>query len=501
MLDTILGWLSGTSIDDPECSPLYWLHGVAGSGKSTVAKTVAKISSGRGHSLLCFFCRRDAPELSNPRRFFSTLSFLLAQRHAGYRRALYDLLSDPDNAGIGDDTISEQYQRLFKELLHHISEPLQCLIFIIDALDECGSPQEQAETAEFLVSLSRLVPWLKVLVTSRSEPRIGDVFARGKRKCTVSSIDDEVDKHADIRLYICARLAALSIQAETSIVDTLVAHASGSFIWCTTLFKYLEDRVDAEGVLMNLLADLKDGTSSTAGLVYDGLYTLYDQVLTLAIRNRADLPFARDILSLIFVSSATRPLSCDAIAGPLKRKVAPVRTVVRALHAVLYEEQEHEGPGGGAVRACHNSFRDYTSKNIDEWSVTGWRELGAVHLAVAERSLEVMVDELKFNICQLEGPPVLNTDIPDLDSLISTHISSVLQYGALFWLHHLSSSGMSIAALGEDLRRRVVQVISEVKVLFYLEVLSLLDAIEHGARLFFQCSTHFKVNYLFIKEN
>ena len=66
-------WINNT---DPTQPNLFWLFGHAGSGKSTVAHTIAKMAddSVREIGLSCFVCKRDDPDRSNPRRLLPTLA-------------------------------------------------------------------------------------------------------------------------------------------------------------------------------------------------------------------------------------------------------------------------------------------------------------------------------------------------------------------------------------------------------------------------------------------
>lgn len=85
-----------------DASPaLVWLYGLAGSGKSSVANSVAEnIEAKEEFELTCFFCKRDDPELSNPSRFFPTLAYHIGRYNASYRAALVDLLNKPEANGI-----------------------------------------------------------------------------------------------------------------------------------------------------------------------------------------------------------------------------------------------------------------------------------------------------------------------------------------------------------------------------------------------------------------
>lgn len=490
LLDKLAAWRAATATDstDERVPSLHWLCGAAGTGKSTVAKTFAKREKDRGTRVVGFFCQRDIAELSNPRRLLPTLSYTLAKQHPGYGRAIVKTLVDPDYEGIASDNLQEQFAVLFRRLLPVLHPSRDVFVFIIEALDECGSARDQETIAQHLLELGDSLPWIKVLVTSRKEPLL--VLKFTESVCKVTDIAQEADTTEDIRHYIMHQLCILDIPVEkhSSITSSLVSRGAGLFIWYSTLFKFLETSVDRETVLK--------GISSAPSLASDGvyadLYQLYDQVLSAKIHT-VEMSFARDVLGLIYISSDTRPLSCDGIAFFLGRdSAAPVRNVVQAMHAVLYEEEPVSGRQDGAVRVYHNSYRDYLHSHLTAPKTSEWRSVLAVHACIAKRALNTLIGELKFNICGLKGRPVLNKDIPDLDAVIAANISPQLQYSSLFWFHHLSASDLPTAATQDT----VGMLLCKVRVFFYLEVLSLLDALEHGADIFFGCARYFKVKIL-----
>lgn len=81
-LNTVIAKLRSVSNDPLAC----WVHGVAGTGKSTISATVADRLDKAGLLGGCFMFKRDIPELRDPRRVLPTLSRSLAQIYAPYRK-------------------------------------------------------------------------------------------------------------------------------------------------------------------------------------------------------------------------------------------------------------------------------------------------------------------------------------------------------------------------------------------------------------------------------
>lgn len=436
-----------------------------------MAKTFARQEELRGSALLCFFCRRDNVDLATTSRLLPTLAYVLAKQHAGYARAVLKVLSDPKYISIASAEVSEQFEVLFKNTLPTLTPPAGLFIGVVDAVDECGDAVEQGATATHLRQLATLVPWLKFFVTSRREPKISEALKSAD--CIMTNIEDESSTPDDIRRYITHELFSLSLAPE--IIEALVRRAAGLFVWCSTLLKFVLRSADPKARINQVLAT-STAPAATKG-VYKELYKLYDDILRLAVQVEEDGPLAKDVLGLVLISSETRLLTCAAMAYFLDVSLSAVETVVDWMHAVL-----HRGEND-VVRVYHNSFRDYLELTLDA------AQVGRLHSVMANASLAVMLRDLRFNICDFEGKPRLNRDIANLQSLVNERLSFPLQYASLFWFHHLSKSGPP----SKNLEDQVVRLVCDVRVFFYLEVLSVLDALEIGARILFECVRHFKV--------
>lgn len=86
--ERIGNWLD--TEDESELGRLLWLYGHAGSGKSTVANTVATMVETRGHALAYFSCKRDNPYQSNARKVLPYIAYRLAKQCDEYRVKLLE---------------------------------------------------------------------------------------------------------------------------------------------------------------------------------------------------------------------------------------------------------------------------------------------------------------------------------------------------------------------------------------------------------------------------
>jgi hypothetical protein len=445
---------------------MFWLHGKAGSGKSIVANTVAATVEKEGYLLSCFFCKRDDPYLSSPKKVIPALAFRFAEQHDSYRIALMKFFHEgTGGVGIAETTdITTQLERLFTKLLPSTTDLCRPHVVVIDALDECGSPKERRELVQAVLRLSSMTPWIKVFLTSRGEAEIHKAVLGASNQCVVSDINLEDQVNHDIELYISSQSDELELRLSGKEAAALVLRAEGLFIWCSTLFKYLGERVNPRRSLDDFLSGNRQQGSFTE------LYALYRQVLISAAKDPEDVALMRAILAIISLASVNRPLSAAAISSllsgykgwqPGTSSEMPVRDFVKRLHSVLYSEAED-----GAVRAYHASFYDFLGEQI--LTTADWPRANNIHLQMLRRCLGIMQKELRFNICKL-NTPTLNKDVTDLKERIQANISEELSYSSRFWFTHLLPSHSA----EEDIHRAVCDLFGTQRLLFWLECLSL----------------------------
>src|ERR1700683_1558654 len=74
IIQVIREWITNPSAD----SSVFWLHGLAGSGKSTLMTTVAHIFMESGQLGAFLFFDRDSSERNDPKLVIRTLAYQLA---------------------------------------------------------------------------------------------------------------------------------------------------------------------------------------------------------------------------------------------------------------------------------------------------------------------------------------------------------------------------------------------------------------------------------------
>ncbi|KAF5318574.1 hypothetical protein D9619_010743 [Psilocybe cf. subviscida] len=179
ILDDIATWAKNAASESPN---VYWLFGHAGSGKSTIAYTIARRFEFSGNSddtiILGgnFFCSRQFPETRHSKYIIRTIVYHLALKCKPFSDALLrswrpDIInqnhrSQLDNLLFGPWQDSEAARRT------DTLSPLHYLI-VIDALDEIdgtgGSDFLRALVATINKTDKKCLDGLKIFVTSRSD--------------------------------------------------------------------------------------------------------------------------------------------------------------------------------------------------------------------------------------------------------------------------------------------------------------------------------------------
>jgi hypothetical protein len=152
-------------------SPIFWLNGLAGTGKSAIAQTVSERAFADGLLGASFFCSRDFYDRSDLHFIFPTLAFQLAHKYPEFRSILLLLLqSNPDIV----------HESLYNQMKALVVEPLSVsdvsTVIVIDALDECKDEEPLSAILSVLAQFTKKIPKVKFFITGRPESRIKTGF-------------------------------------------------------------------------------------------------------------------------------------------------------------------------------------------------------------------------------------------------------------------------------------------------------------------------------------
>ena len=169
IIEKIMVWVKEA---DPAKAPsVYWLTGLAGLGKMTIAYTICERLEEAEVPFTSFFCSCQL-DSKNSKLLIMTLCCNLAELFLSYASHVLPILES--NSSIVDAQLRRQMDellvKLWKASLNH-RECLQVPVIVVDALDENDHGTYFLEELLHIVESGKLAG-IKFLVTSRPEPTL-----------------------------------------------------------------------------------------------------------------------------------------------------------------------------------------------------------------------------------------------------------------------------------------------------------------------------------------
>jgi len=471
-------------LKDEQDHRVFWLNGLAGTGKSTIAQTFAEISFADGKLGASFFCSRDFEDRSKLRVIFPTIAFQLAYRYPLFRERLLQVLRA--TPGIGRESLCSQMEKIVVEPLK--ATPIRTLI-IIDALDECKDEEPASAILSVLSRYVDKIPRVKFFITGRPEPRIRSGFRlKSLRPITEvlrlhdverSSVDGDIKLFFETQFSDVAKTRSDCNLAEDwpspQNIDILCRKAAGFFIYASTVVKFVSSPRCPPDERLNIIVSFPQDTSREGRL---GIDLLYAQVLGQAFHNvdshdhEVYSHFKSVLGAVMFVFY---PLPINTLSDLLMNCGSPskISSSLRTLHSVLLVPASTEDP----VQIFHKSFPDFLT---DPGRCTDHRffiDPSVHHKEVLLSCLNVMKERLKRNICHLDDHVDLSK-IKDLPTLRTTHIGSTLEYACQFWTNHLAK--VSSISHGMEEVHKAIDDFFTTSFLFWIEVLVLTGNLDIG---------------------
>jgi hypothetical protein len=441
---------------------IYWLNGAAGTGKTTIAMTIADIVS-KDPTIFSasFFCSRRTEGRSDAKLIFPSLAYSFARRDMRLRNMIIEVINDsPD---IGHALAEEQMSRLLIGPLRRKGSK-QPVLLILDALDECTGGRAPETILSALASGIQSVPFLKVFVSSRPTAATNDAFGdevlRQRREVFVLHDVDKDVVDADIRDYMIERLTKKAARRRLNVspwpppelMDKLVRMAGGLFILASTLCEFIEARGDLEFRLKEIAARPTNE--------YTGIDDLYREILECAISHFPDRQTIDHCRWIIGTTVLLRvPLSSRDLGQILHLPSKHIQGILGDFQAVLLVPDELEG----SIRILHASFQDFIATQ-GRCLPAMYLEPTLQHRVVALRLLEIMMDGLKRNMSYLIRFKLGGEE--DLPSL--------LRYACRYWADHLSLATVQDA----DGLVQALSCFASTKLAYCLEVLDSISKTE-----------------------
>ena len=421
ILERIYQWAQDSSPMSPR---IFWLTGDAGSGKSTIACTVAghfdDETKTEAQNILRanFFCSRQFEETRRRKYIIPTIVYQLARQSRSYAHALLTA-----NKFDSVDVLSKQMKDLlvgpWQQSARDRPPELPPYLVVVDALDEIEGQGGSAFLLELLTTVyGSQLQGLKFLITSRPHPELASLCKTFSSDAVCRLYDVPKDTvGADIVAYLKDKLPKLRDEHR---LTHLAQKADGLFIYAATIVRYItprprmakDEQLDLMHVLLDRTWPMSSGAHTAVSLV-DGLYR---QILWEAFSGLDDKLFhAR--LSILHTFLCTEERVSPSIAATLLSDTdteEKASVIVSDLHAVLYVKDSR-------VFWYHASFADFIfTQTRSTFSVSGQVvdmscDMAAHNSVLARHCFRIMMSDLRFNICNLPSSFLLDSEVPELN--------------------------------------------------------------------------------------
>jgi hypothetical protein len=470
---------------------LFWLSGLAGTGKSTIARTLCERLHDQGSLGASFFISRDQSDRRAASNIVSSIACQLAVRFPSVLDALCTKLREAP-AGLAPRLLQDEITDFIITPAHKLPGDASFII-VIDALDEAFSGFDGRPGGDLLLILGRqllrLDGRIRLFITSRNEAPIQQMFnqlsASSQQVLKLHDLDHTMVQD-DIATYLTHSLTVirknrldpvLTEWPSTEAVRRLVQLSGLLFVYAATVVRFIDDRkYSPRERLAQFLGQQQTHSRESPYAQLDGLYR---HILSNAVGDSSDGEFLCERLQAVMavIVLAETPLNLAALS--ILSGVSPdnTRIAVDSLSSLLADS-------ASGVRVFHPSFPDFAldASRISDPRLRVMPTVG--HGLIALRCLEKMNSHLRYDICNIQDPTVANKDLQDLDVRLRENVSDALRYAACFWCNHLTASdapnGLIMNALNEFCQKHLfhwVEVLSLVKYVTSAEA-ALLKAIE-----------------------
>lgn len=506
-LDAIKTWA-----EDPNGKNLYWLRGLPGTGKSTIALTVAEFLDqeelGTGLGASFFFSRADQNR-NCADKLFCTIAWCLGHRVPELRRHIVRAILDDSNLPNAENgkQLSHLILKPIQSLAEGLSHRLQ-LFLIIDALDEC----RENDAAQILVLLRKLENLrqirLRVLVTSRSGTfvdnlkiweEMGDTVHQQARldKVQLKPVergtfvlhvpiqtyvaDDDITKFmTQALLEIATRHGFPKGWASEENFLQLRKRTEGLFIYASVACRFFDRSYEDPSDLALRWSDIlrQDQELEESTPEHHLVHQVYNNVLLSYCNSKrgeerkAAAARTRRILGTIAIlyEPATVAILADLLLttkSDMIRQLNPFGSLINL----------PAGNESTPLNFVHPTFREYilSAKHCPAEVAVNTE---SAHLAVVRNGcLPQMRELLHLDMCDLEAPGTYVSDIAP--GVVETNICGSLRYSCTYWVDHLaitnSKERAALLADGGEVHKFLRQCF-----LFWFEALSLIRKMDQS---------------------
>jgi hypothetical protein len=467
---------------NPSDKCIFWLNGMAGTGKSTIARTIAGTFAKEKRLGASFFFSMGGGDRSHAGMFFSTLAVQLANMSPTLKRHICQAIAE--DPGISQQALRDQWGKLIlRPLSMSDGNPPRpsTLVLVIDALDECEHQDDIRVILGLLAKAKDLnVVRLRIFITSRPETpiRLGFRAIPGAvhQDFVLHDISQSVIEH-DISLFTRHELGKIKKDhgapadwpSERNI-KLLIQRADCLFIYAATVCRFIGD---PKWLPEERLSVVLQGDAAVQSPIRK-LDEMYTQVLKHSVIGNSDEQekielcerFRQIVGSIVILFDS---LSSTALTRLLSIPAKRTDQILSLLHSILDVPENQDSP----IRVLHPSFRDFLLDEQrcldDQFRINEKR----THNDIVKKCLWLMSRALKMDICDLQMPGVLTSEVGS--SKVASCLPVHVQYACRYWVDHLQRGEVGLCDDNGQAHKFLLH-----HFLHWLEALSLMGKMSEG---------------------
>lgn len=439
LLETITEWFVNPN---PETPRFFWLNGMLGTGKTTVACTIAKIAQEIGFLGAQFrFSRRGESELRDPRLVFPTIAYQLSGFDPDLGRRIINVLETDFDAPFG--SLKDQLQHLIIQPLSGLErDPKRIILIVFDAFDECEASGAGMILRLLLAATPSLPPFLKIFVTARPEAHVTSVLVPSPHLCITALHDiDASVVRSDMRLFLRTRLHALATQRDPEHqsdwvtdeeINFLTEKSDGLFLYATSSINFVSEGVNFRQDFDNLieiltLPSLDDEADNPLRYLDQRFREFLGGVIT--PRNLAEMTYGfRPVVGSITL--LREPLPADAFELLVNHRSHEFLSLLRSV--IILPASPDQGP-----KIYHPSFLGFLrdrKRCIDPWFHIDTTKHEAL---LGLQCLEILNTKLHKRMLGDLNSSLLNSEVEDLEYKVAQAFALELRYASRHWASHV----------------------------------------------------------------
>ncbi|QRV78674.1 WD repeat-containing protein [Ceratobasidium sp. AG-Ba] len=423
---------------DAQAPWVYWLNGMAGTGKTTIAYSLCTQLDRTRKLAASFFCSRQLPECRDVNRIIPSIAYQLSLFSRPFRCALSEILREDPQAY--NRPLAVQFEQLILEPLEASKDFPTDRIVVIDALDECEDKNSVDRLLNIILKKAQGIP-IKFFLTSRPEAKILDRMRSSQDRENHNELKlhelEQTTVEDDIRTYLSFELRSMNLSRAQ--LQALVQQSGVLFIYAATVARYISgDNFSSSVDRLDEILRIHAPSPTDANREIDALYTT---ILNSAFGDSSSNTLDRTRMEMLLrtVVCAQEPLDLDAIAGLTRLDIErAVRPRLRPLMSIL-----HVSESTGVVTILHESFSDYllTSSRSGQF----YCDPEVHHAQMARMCFDTIeIPDPPFNVCSLDSSYLCDEDTPGIEGKVNSAISGALCYSCRHWGMHIISGEPSL---------------------------------------------------------